>query len=221
MKLTEKDILLSNYLAHKITEAELLARHPEWKEDIEMIKLSIQALDNMEFVQPKSTVRISAPKPIVNRMGKKRWYVAAGVTIFLLVGMSLFIMDFKSSKKIESGGVEIGKTDEKIVGLWKLWQKKKTSNSDKARLISLAVNDRNSTVRYIALQQLSEQNLFLEEKELYQYLEGERNFNNQVAWIELWVKIHHTKSKRLQQWLKKEDIHPQVRAYGEQIVKNI
>ena len=104
MKLTEKDILLSNYLAHKITEAELLARHPEWKEDIEMIKLSIQALDNMEFVQPKSTVRISAPKPIVNRMGKKRWYVAAGVTIFLLVGMSLFIMDFKSSKKIESGG---------------------------------------------------------------------------------------------------------------------
>ena len=221
MKLTEKDILLSNYLAHKITEAELLARHPEWKEDIEMIKLSIQALDNMEFVQPKSTVRISAPKPIVNRMGKKRWYVAAGVTIFLLVGMSLFIMDFKSSKKIESGGVEIGNTDEKIVGLWKLWQKKKTSNSDKARLISLAVNDRNSTVRYIALQQLSEQSLFLEEKELYQYLEGERNFNNQVAWIELWVKIHHTKSKRLQQWLKKEDIHPQVRAYGEQIVKNI
>lgn len=221
MKLTEKDILLSDYLEHKITEAELLARHPEWREDIEMIKLSIHALDSMEFVQPKSSVSIVPAKAIVNRLGRRWWYVAAGVAISLFVGLSLFTKDFKSSKELGSGGVEVEKADEKIVALWNLWQKEKTSNRDKARLISLAVNDQNSAVRYIALQQLSEQGLFLEENELYQYLEGERNFNNQVAWIELWVKIHHTRSKRLQEWLSKENINPQVKAYGEQIVENI
>lgn len=222
MKITDKDLLLADYMDGTISEADLLALYPELREDIEMINLSKNALSNLELESPTSKVDMPLEQYSKVFFRKQTWVAAALMILFITVALSLHKFYQNKSESIEFAEIfKNEKTDIKILALWSMWQENSISEQHRKQLLDVALNDKNSNVRYMALQKLSEQPLALSQPDLYQYIEREESLNNQTAWIELWVQIHNTKSDLLEQWLNQEKINPFIKEYGVGIINNI
>ena len=218
MSMINKDILLADYLDGKISESELLSKHPELSTDIEMIKSSQSALEKLEMIKPQKEFDIKSANSF-NKFSPRIWYAAA--SIILIIGLSLIFQDFNIKKtdyfdeNLSARGI-----DEKLMGLWSIWESDDIDNNNREKLLDLARNNDNSNVRYLALQKLIDQSIKLEEEELYRFLNDETNFNNQTAWIDLWQKQSRGKSEMLMSWLEKDYVNPIVREYGEESIRN-
>ena len=94
MSIINKEILLADYLDNKISESELLSKHPELSEDIELIKRSKNALGKLELIDPKKEFDIRKTKSVF-QINTKIWYAAASIILILGLGMLFNVINFK------------------------------------------------------------------------------------------------------------------------------
>lgn len=218
MKINKKDILLADFMEGNISKADLLAKYPELREEIELIKLSINALEKLEPAEPEKTININSNISLLVRIPKTAWYAAAAILI--VVSLSLFITGNDSINTTVNNYIISEKTEVKIIDLWRFERIERIDQKQQELLLNLALYDQNSNIRYMALQKLIDQPLFLQEIKLYQFASNENNATNQTAWIDLWIKLH-ADTKGLKKWLNKSDLDPLVKTYAETEIKNI
>jgi hypothetical protein len=219
MNTNERDLLLVDYLDKKVTRQELLNKFPDLAMELDLINLTINALNSLPEVNTGKQMEIPVTGTVIKFNRRKYWYAAA--TVILIAGAAfLFVFrngneNYKLSMLLSSN-----KTDEKIKALWSVFQLKSQSKSYQKKLLLLATKDNNSNIRYMALEELGEITEPLSEPELINYISQEQIFTNQTAWLELWVKLHPQPGNELQTWLNKEGINPTVKNYGLRLIKS-
>lgn len=209
----EKDLLLADFMEGKITEDELRTLYPDLTADIELIKLSMGALEKLPQVSSQAVIDIIPKRR--SRVIRNYWLAAACLTLIVGIGW-LVSNDHKKLQWTDSTS-----TDQQIVALWGEWNNVDKSEAKQRQLLEIATGNHNSNVRYLALEHFMQQPLALSQADLTKYLGNEKNLTNQIMWLELWIKLYHENDDEFKQWLDQEDINPLVKAYGEELIKNI
>ena len=208
-----QDLLLTDYLDGKISKQELVERFPDLKEDAELLELSVQALNSLTLLEPglNTLTRTHEHRiPIVRRN-----YRYATASIFLVAIAALFFFLTREGKNIHhfSAQVKVSRTDEKITVLWKILQPG-GGPGNYQQLLQLATTEKNSAVRYLALEKLVQQPVYLSEAELKNKISSEPIFTNQTVWLELWAKLYPSSEQEMIQWLNGDQVNPTVKKYG-------
>jgi hypothetical protein len=221
MNITNKDRLLADFMEGKISETELLDQHPEWQEEVEMIKLSRQALAELVAPSPEKKIRVEVEEVKKKSIKRVGWYLAAASVVVLLALALILNRQPNENPGSFAQNASRRSTVVQIDSLWQLWDRPTLKQEEREALLDLALHHANSNLRYLALQKLATDPPPLVEKELFQFASQEQSFNNQTVWLELWVQLHASRPPELLKWLEQEEIHPQVKDYGRQLTSSL
>jgi hypothetical protein len=213
-----KDLMLADYLDGKIARQQLLGQFPDAEEELELLDLSIQALSSLPLLKTNKQTNTPTSLPLINLKKKKYWYAAASV-ILITITAAFFFLSHKKDNINFSAHLESNQTEEKLIALAEILQSATSADKYQQQLLQLSTKDRNSNIRYMALEKLVQLPVHLSDAELTDYINAEQIFTNQTVWLELWIKIHPTANSTLLQWLNKEDINPAVKNYGVSLLK--
>ncbi len=146
--------------------------------------------------------------------------LAAGIALLTLIGLQVF-KDTPPTHPLLADNFTTLATDQKMVYLMQSWNDPDPSPAIGYRLLEIAQDDPNASVRYLALQLLARNPTPVPESQLLVSLTREDSYNNQTAWIELWSQLYGRQNQDLQQWLERKDTHPMVRNFGQTTFKNL
>ena len=146
--------------------------------------------------------------------------LAAGIALLILIGLQVF-EDAPPTHPLLADNFATLATDQKMVYLMQSWDDPDPSPALGYRLLEIAQDDPNASVRYLALQLLARNPTPVPESQLLVSLTREDSYNNQTAWIELWSQLYGRQNQDLQQWLERKDTHPMVRNFGQTTFKNL
>src|SRR5258705_4072770 len=214
-----KDLMLADYLDGKITRQQVLRQFPDVVEELELLDLSIQALGSLPLLRTNKRINMPASISAIKLKQKKYWYAAASVML-IAVTTVFFFLGHKKDNTNFSAHLESNQTEEKLIALVEILQSATDADKYQYQLLQLSTKDKNSNIRYMALEKLVQLPVHLSDAELTNFINAEQIFTNQTVWLELWIKIHPTANSELLQWLNKEDINPTVKNYGVSLLKS-
>jgi hypothetical protein len=218
MNTNEQDLILADFIDNKITLKELLEKFPELAEESELLNRSIYAMNSLPDINTNKLIELpeTATKIKINR--KIIWYAAASI-LFIAV-LTIFLFHNQGTEHTLTSQLNSIKTEEKIKVLWATLQQKSVSKSTKEKILLLASTDKNSSIRYLALENLIESGFQLSEKDIIFNISKEQTYTNQTAWMELWIKLYPQGTNEFLKWLETEGINPIVKSYGMSLIKS-